>query len=65
MTGPVKGKERVQLSTEELRILLLLTLEKVRSSDEPTAETVVLGSALVKLGRALDRIVKEKLELAA
>ncbi|MBA7707378.1 hypothetical protein ES703_116250 [subsurface metagenome] len=50
-----EGKERVQLSAEELRVLLVLTLESIRGRNEINPETVLLGAVLVKLGRALVR----------
>lgn len=55
MTTTRPGKERVQLSAEELRVLLGLTLETIRDREEITPETVLLGSVLVKLGRALSK----------
>ena len=61
MTRPGEGKERVQLSAEELRVLLMLILQNIRDSNEITPETVLLGAVLVKLGRALARLTRVEL----
>ncbi|MBA7494205.1 hypothetical protein ES702_04778 [subsurface metagenome] len=63
MTAPGNGKERVQiqLSAEELRILLTLILESIRDRNEITPETLLLGAVLVKLGRPLVRLTRVEL----
>lgn len=56
MNDTHRGKVRVELKPEEVKVLLLTAWENLKEKQEPEEVDQSLVSAFVKLGRGLDRL---------